>query len=129
MMMKDLICIGCPIGCQLQVKLDGNEVIEVTGNTCKKGDEYAKKECTNPTRIVTSSVCVKDGEIEMVAVKTESDIPKEKIFDCIRELKGVVVSAPINIGDIIVENVLGTGVNIVATRKIAKVDKKEDKIA
>lgn len=129
MIMRDLVCIGCPIGCQLQVKLDGYEVIEVTGNTCKKGDEYAKKECTNPTRIVTSSVCVKDGEIEMVAVKTESDIPKEKIFDCIRELKGVVVNAPINIGDIIIENVLDTGVNIVATRKIAKVDKKEDKIA
>lgn len=126
---RDLICIGCPIGCQLQVKLEGNEVVEVTGNTCKKGVEYAAKECTNPTRIVTSSVCVKDGEIEMVAVKTDSDIPKEKIFDCIKELKDVVVSAPVNIGDIIIENVLGTGVNIVATRKIAKVDKKEDKIA
>lgn len=126
---RDLICIGCPIGCQLQAKLEGNEVVEVTGNTCKKGVEYAAKECTNPTRIVTSSVCVKDGEVEMVAVKTDSDIPKEKIFDCIKELKDVVVSAPVNIGDIIIENVLGTGVNIVATRKIAKVDKKEDKIA
>lgn len=129
MSMRDLICIGCPIGCQLQVKLDGDEVVEVTGNTCKKGAEYAKKECTNPTRIVTSSVCVKDGEIEMVAVKTESDIPKEKIFDCIKALKGVVVDAPVNIGDIIIENVLGTGVNIIATRKVAKIDKKQDKIA
>lgn len=129
MIMKDLICIGCPIGCQLQVKLDSNEVIEVTGNTCKKGDDYAKKECTNPTRIVTSSVCVKDGEIGMVAVKTERDIPKDKIFDCIKALKGVVVNAPINIGDVIVENILDTGVNIIATRKVAKIDKKVDKIA
>lgn len=129
MEIRDLTCIGCPMGCLLQAKLDGNEVIEVTGNTCKKGDEYAKKECTNPTRIVTSSVCVKDGQIEMVAVKTESDIPKEKIFDCIKALKGVVVNAPINIGDVIIENVLGTGVNIIATRKIDKVDKKENKIA
>lgn len=127
--MRELICIGCPIGCQLAVKLQGNEVVEVTGNTCKRGEDYAKKECTNPTRIVTSSVCVEEGDIDMVAVKTESDIPKDKIFDCIKELKGIVVKAPVNIGDVIVENVLGTGVNIIATKKIIKVEKKIDKIA
>lgn len=127
--MKDLVCIGCPIGCELQVKVEGNNVTGVKGNTCKRGEDYAKKECTNPTRIVTSSVCVEDGEIDMVAVKTEQDIPKEKIFDCIRALKGVVLKAPVNIGDVIVENVLGTGVNIIATRKVSKVDNKIDKIA
>ncbi len=127
--MRDLICIGCPIGCQLQVKLDGKEVVEVTGNTCKKGEDYAKKECTNPTRIVTSSVYVEGGEIGVVPVKTESDIPKEKIFDCIKSLKGIVVKAPINIGDVIVENILDTGVNIVATRKVDEALKKINKIA
>lgn len=127
--MRDLICIGCPIGCQLQVKLDGKEVVEVTGNTCKKGEDYAKKECTNPTRIVTSSVYVEGGEIGVVPVKTESDIPKEKIFDCIKALKGIVVKAPINIGDVIVENILDTGVNIVATRKVDDALKKINKIA
>ncbi|MTK10593.1 MAG: DUF1667 domain-containing protein [Clostridiaceae bacterium] len=129
MSMRDLICIGCPIGCQLQVKLDGKEVVEVTGNTCKKGEDYAKKECTNPTRIVTSSVYVEGGEIGVVPVKTESDIPKEKIFDCIKALKGIVVKAPINIGDVIVENILDTGVNIVATRKVDEALKKINKIA
>lgn len=127
--MRELICIGCPIGCQLQVKLDGKEVVEVTGNTCKKGEDYAKKECTNPTRIVTSSVYVEGGEIGVVPVKTESDIPKEKIFDCIKALKGIVVKAPINIGDVIVENILNTGVNIVATRKVDEALKKINKIA
>nr|WP_246517352.1 DUF1667 domain-containing protein [Clostridium aciditolerans] len=127
--MRDLICIGCPIGCQLQVKLDGKEVVEVTGNTCKRGEDYAKKECTNPTRIVTSSVYVEGGEIGVVPVKTETDIPKEKIFDCIKALKGIVVKAPINIGDIIVENILDTGVNIVATRKVDEALKKINKIA
>ncbi|WML37722.1 DUF1667 domain-containing protein [Clostridium sp. OS1-26] len=129
MSMRELICIGCPIGCQLQVKLDGKEVVEVTGNTCKKGEDYAKKECTNPTRIVTSSVYVEGGEIGVVPVKTESDIPKEKIFDCIKALKGIVVKAPINIGDVIVENILNTGVNIVATRKVDEALKKINKIA
>lgn len=127
--MRDLICIGCPIGCQLKVKLDGKEVVEVTGNTCKRGEDYAKKECTNPTRIVTSSVYVEGGEIGVVPVKTETDIPKEKIFDCIKALKGIVVKAPINIGDVIVENILGTGVNIVATRKVDEALKKINKIA
>lgn len=119
--MRDLVCIGCPIGCELQVKIEGNNVTEVKGNTCKRGEDYAKKECTNPTRIVTSLVSVEGGDINMVPVKTEQDIPKEKIFDCIKALKGVVIKAPVNIGDVIVENVLGTGVNITATKKINKI--------
>lgn len=120
MSIRDLVCIGCPMGCQLQVKLEGDKVLEVTGNTCKKGAEYGEKECTNPTRIVTSSVYIEDGIIDVVPVKTESDIPKGKIFDCVKALKGIVVKAPINIGDVVVENIAGTGVNIIATKKIDK---------
>lgn len=120
MSIRDLVCIGCPMGCQLQVKLEGDKVVEVTGNTCKKGAEYGEKECTNPTRIVTSSVYVEDGTIDVVPVKTESDVPKGKIFDCVKELKGIVVKAPINIGDVVVKNIAGTGVNIIATKKIDK---------
>ncbi|WPC41512.1 DUF1667 domain-containing protein [Clostridium sp. JS66] len=120
MSIRDLVCIGCPMGCQLQVKLEGDKVLEVTGNTCKKGAEYGEKECTNPTRIVTSSVYVEDGTIDVVPVKTESDVPKGKIFDCVKELKGIVVKAPINIGDVVVKNIAGTGVNIIATKKIDK---------
>ncbi|MEY7999783.1 DUF1667 domain-containing protein [Clostridium sp. Mt-5] len=120
---RELTCIGCPMGCQLLVKLDGAKVVEVTGNTCKRGEEYGKKECTNPTRIVTSSVYVEGGEIDVVPVKTERDIPKEKIFDCIKALKGIVVKAPVNIGDVILENVVDSGVNIIATKKIDKINK------
>lgn len=119
MNIRELTCIGCPMGCQLQVKLNGKEVIEVTGNTCKRGEEYGKKECVNPTRIVTSSVCVKNGKIDVVPVKTESDIPKEKIFDCVKALKGLAVEAPVKIGDVVVKDILGTGVNIIATKNIA----------
>ncbi|WP_123053338.1 DUF1667 domain-containing protein [Clostridium sp. JN-1] len=115
---RELVCIGCPMGCQLQVKLNGKEAVEVTGNTCKRGEVYGKKECVNPTRIVTSSVCVKDGKIDVVPVKTESDIPKEKIFNCVKALKNLVVEAPVKIGDVVVENILGTGVNVIATKNI-----------
>ncbi|MCI1946055.1 DUF1667 domain-containing protein [Clostridium luticellarii] len=121
---RELTCIGCPMGCQLLVKLDGDKVVEVTGNTCKRGAEYGRKECTNPTRIVTSSVYVEDGEIDVVPVKTEKDIPKGKIFDCIKALKGVVVKAPVNIGDVILENVADSGINIIATKKVDSADGK-----
>ncbi len=114
----NLICIGCPLGCPLTVEMEGNEVKSVSGNTCPRGDAYAKKELTNPTRIVTSTVRVAGGKLAMVSVKTQSDIPKDKIFDCVKALKDVEVTAPVKIGDVIVENVAGTGVNVIATKNV-----------
>ncbi len=113
---RELICIGCPLGCPLVVEMEGGEVVSVSGNTCKRGDTYARKEVTNPTRIVTSTVKVEGGSVVMVSVKTKNDIPKGKIFECVRALKDVTVKAPIRIGDVIIENVAGTGVDIVATK-------------
>lgn len=116
---RELICIGCPMGCNLQVELDDEgKVISVTGNSCPRGKIYAEKECTNPTRIVTSTVMVENGTIDMVSVKTEEDIPKGKIFECLKALKGLKVNAPVNIGDVIIKDFQGTGVNIVATKKV-----------
>ena len=114
----ELTCIGCPLGCPLTVTMEANEVVEVKGNTCPKGAIYAKKEVTNPTRIVTSTVRVKGGTCCTVNVKTESDIPKNKIFTCIEALKNIEITAPVKIGDVIMENVADTGVNIVAARNI-----------
>ena len=114
----NLICIGCPLGCPLTVEMEGSEVKAVSGNTCPRGDAYARKEMTNPTRIVTSTFRVAGGRLAMVSVKTASDIPKGKIFDCVKALKEVEVKAPVKIGDVIVENVAGTGVNIIATKNV-----------
>lgn len=116
----DLICIGCPMGCPLHVTTEGAEVLSVTGNTCPRGDAYARKEVTNPTRIVTSSVRVYGSATGAVTVscKTGSDIPKGKIFDVVLSLKGVSVKAPVNIGDVIVADAAGTGVDIVATKRV-----------
>ena len=80
---RNLTCIGCPMGCALEVEMNGEEVVSVTGNTCKKGAEYAAKEVKDPTRIVTSTVRVKDGSMPVVSVKTAKDIPKGKIFACV----------------------------------------------
>ncbi len=115
---RELICIGCPMGCQLKVEMENGEVVSVSGNTCKRGDVYARKEVTNPTRIVTSSVIVEGGSLAAVSVKTKEDIPKGKIFDIMKELKGVKVNAPVHIGDVILSNVAGTGVDIIATKNV-----------
>ena len=115
---RRLICIGCPMGCPLVVTMDGGEVVGVTGNTCKRGEIYGRKEVTNPTRIVTSTVRVSGGSIDMVSVKTKEDIPKGKIFDCVKALKNVEVEAPVHIGDVIMKDVAGTGVDVVATKNV-----------
>ena len=115
---RELICIGCPMGCPLKVEMENGEVVSVSGNTCKRGDVYARKEVTNPTRIVTSSVIVEGGSLAAVYVKTKEDIPKGKIFDIMKELKGVKVNAPVHIGDVILSNVAGTGVDIIATKNV-----------
>ena len=118
MEIRTLTWISCPMGCPLTVEMDGDEIISVTGNTCKRGDVYARKEVTAPTRIVTSTVKVTNGSADMVSVKTKTDIPKDKIFDCVKCLKGVSVEAPIHIGDVIIPNAAGTGVDIVATKDV-----------
>ena len=113
---RELICIGCPMGCPLTVEMNGTEVVSVTGNTCPRGDAYARKEVTNPTRIVTSTVKVEGGKVDMVSVKTKEDIPKGKIFECVKALKDITVEAPVHIGDVILKDVAGTGVDIIATK-------------
>lgn len=115
---RELICINCPLGCPLTVSLQDGEVVKVAGNTCPRGDAYARKECTNPTRIVTSTVRVQGGRLPVVSVKTASDIPKGKMAECVKELKDITVTAPVHIGDILLKNAAGTGVNIIATKDV-----------
>ncbi len=114
----NLTCIGCPLGCSLTAEMEDKEVISVTGNNCGVGDKYARKELTNPTRIVTSTVKVAGGVLPAVSVKTAGDIPKGKMFDCVRELKTVEVTAPVTIGQVIVKDICGTGVSVIATKNI-----------
>lgn len=114
---KKLVCIGCPMGCSLTVTLDGVQ-IQVTGNTCKRGAEYGKKEVTAPERSVTSTIRVENGSAPVVSVRTRGDIPKGKIFDCMAAIKAACVTAPVHIGDVLIENVADTGVDVIATRHI-----------
>ena len=111
MEMRELTCIGCPLGCALTVTMD-REIITVTGNTCPRGKIYAENECTNPQRTVTSTVLCEDGS--MLSVKTSTPIPKDKMKECIDIINRTVVKLPVAIGDVIIEDVFGS--KIVATQ-------------
>lgn len=118
---KEFVCIGCPLGCNVTVETEGKDIKSITGNTCPRGADYVTKELTDPRRIVTSLVRVNGGELPVVSVKTAADIPKDKIGECVKALKEIVLEAPVRIGDVVAENVCGTGVNMVATKNIEKI--------
>jgi CxxC motif-containing protein len=119
-MKKELICIGCPMGCCLSVDYVGTAIIDVSGNRCKVGLEYAAKEIFNPERTLTTTVKVKCGHLPLVSVKTNKPIPKSRILDVMNLLAKVEVEAPVKIGELIIQNIFNTGVNIVATKNISK---------
>ena len=116
---KELTCICCPMGCALSVELEGSNVLSISGNTCKRGDTYARDEVVHPVRMVTSIVKVKNGNLKMLPVKTKELIDKSRINECLEALKDVEVNAPIHIGDIILHNAAGT--DIIATRNVEAV--------
>lgn len=116
-MIKHITCIGCPMGCDVTVEMQDNEIINISGYTCGRGLKYARNEVTHPMRSVTSSVIVEGSDhMRMVSVKTDGEIPKDQIFSVVNALKGISVKAPVQIGDVIIENVNGLGVNIIATK-------------
>lgn len=123
--MREMICINCPIGCNLKVYGDSEENIRVEGNKCPRGLQYGKDEVLNPKRMVTSSVPLsvdeKTGIHQMISVKTSEAVPKELIFSVLKEIKSIDLKSKgikkIEVGDILLENVCNTGVNIVTTQR------------
>lgn len=113
---RQFTCIVCPMGCSLTAKIENGEVISVTGNTCPRGDAYARNEVTNPVRTVTSTVRVDNGRT--VSVKTNTPIPKDKIFNCMQEINSAKISLPIAVGDVIIKGVCGTNADVVATSEM-----------
>ena len=110
---RDLTCIVCPKGCPMKVTLEGKEIVNIEGFTCPRGKQYAIDECTHPMRTVTSTARTSNGGV--VAVKTDRTIPKELMFDCMKEINKAVATLPVRIGDVLIENLLGTGANVVIT--------------
>ena len=113
-MKRELICIVCPRGCALSCELsESGEVLSVNGNRCPRGKTYAINECTNPERVVTSTMRCVGGEV--VSCKTSSTVPKAKMIDVMKVINTTLAPESVKIGDVLIENVIGLGVDIVAT--------------
>jgi CxxC motif-containing protein len=110
------LCIGCPLGCRLEVEEEEGAIVEVRGFACKRGKEYAEQEHIDPRRMVTTTVRVVNGLWARLPVRTTITVPKDRVRAVCQALGQVMVSAPVKMGDIVVSNVLDTGADIVASR-------------
>ena len=117
-MNKEIICIVCPLGCRMDVELDGTEVESVQGNQCKLGPKHAQKEVRFPGRILTTTVTTDIPEIPLLPVRSDKEIPKDQLMTCMSEISRHHISGTIKMGETIIEDILGLGVNIVACRTI-----------
>ena len=114
-MKRDVTCIVCPKGCKMVVSnIDGEYIVE--GNTCIRGSKYGVDEVTNPKRVITSTLRLEGSYLNMLPVKTNGPVPKEKMFEVMEVLANIKITAPVSVGDIIVKNVLNTGVDIVSCK-------------
>ena len=113
----EITCINCPVGCRLDVTLENGQVVSVTGNTCKRGETYARQECVDPQRMVTAVIPVACSAVPL-SVKTRTPIPKKRIADCMRALSEVQITAPVAAGSVVLANVCGTGVDVIATKSV-----------
>ena len=123
MVKKNLRCTLCPIGCIITCRIIGKNVTILGGQKCKKGAEYVQREALYPQRIITTSVLVEKGECPLVSVKTTLPIHKEKIFSVMEDIKTLSITAPINLGDIISRQIGGTQADLIATKKISRIEK------
>ncbi|MFW6196431.1 MAG: DUF1667 domain-containing protein [Thermoplasmatota archaeon] len=116
-----VVCIMCPLGCEVKVEVTDGEITDIQGYACENGKEYAEQEISSPTRTVMSVVKCKNGNFPTVSVKTSEPVRKEKIYDVMKSISRIEVEAPVSVGDTIVKNVCGSGVDVVATRRVKKI--------
>ncbi len=113
---KELDCIVCPLSCKLIIQLENNNIISVTGNSCPRGEVYAKEELTAPKRMLTSTVKIQNAILPLLPVVSDEPLPKEKVQECARFLRSVTVKSPVKQNDVICSNILNLGVNILSSR-------------
>lgn len=119
---QEMICIICPMGCRLELSIIDGRVDAVGGNECPRGVRYAHKEYENPTRTLTTTVKVCKGSKNLVPVKSNGELPKDLIMKCMDTIRATAVDAPVKMGQVIVENIMGLGVDIIATSEISKAE-------
>lgn len=111
----NITCTTCPVGCGIVVDGDGTTITLMEGAACKRGEQYATAEYTHPERILTSLVKVEGAAVPLVPVRSGQPVPKDMLFKCMEEIRKAVLPAPVKAGDVVVANICGTGVDMVAT--------------
>jgi len=118
-MVKEMTCVACPAGCALRAELDdAGNITEISGHACKRGEEYARAEITNPARMFHSTVRVEGGAAPLVSVKSAKSVPKTSLLCCAEATKNIKATPPIAIGDVVLRNICGTGVDLIATKRV-----------
>jgi len=119
-MKRDLICIVCPLGCHCSIEEDPTapKGYKVTGVTCKRGEDYAIKEITEPTRMLTSTVRIQGARLPRLPVRTSGAIPKERVFECMQLINGLQVAHPVAMGQVLAKDLFGTGIDLIASRTL-----------
>ena len=115
---RTITCIECPLGCRLSVDVEGCKVVKVSGNKCPKGEAYAAAEVEHPLRILTSTVVTEGLPLRAIPVRTDKPVPKEKIFDIMAEIKRFRLRKKVKVGEVLKENILGSGADLIATREV-----------
>ena len=122
---RHLTCIGCPMGCPLELIIVAGEILEITGNECKRGEDYARQEFSDPRRMVSTTVTCISGLWPRLPIKTAEAIPKDKVIAVVEALHTLRIEAPVQIGEVILDDVAGTGIAVVATRSLPRVEEQE----
>lgn len=116
-MKKKMVCISCPVGCVLEAEIENGHIFKLSGNKCEKGLAYAKQEVENPSRILTSTIVAEGLNLKMLPVRTSQPIPKTKLFVAMEAIKKITINKPVKVGEVIAENFMNLGINLIATRK------------
>ena len=117
-MEKNIICTVCPRGCHMRVTMENGVVTQVEDYGCKRGKVYAENEATNPVRILTTTVKIADNQYNLLPVRSNAPVPKDLQMECMKAIKAIAVTAPVKAGDVVLANICGTGVDIVATKAL-----------
>lgn len=118
-MTRQMICIECPLGCNLTADIENCKVVKVNNNKCPKGEAYAVSEIENPRRILTSTVLCEGLDLKFLPVRTDLPIPKDKLLEAMSEIRNIRLKIPLKVGDIVKANLLDLKVNLIATRSTA----------
>lgn len=119
-MIREFPCVSCPLGCLLRVEVGDGAIQKIAGYRCPRGEAYAREEVTDPKRVLATSVKVLGGDYPLVSVRTDRPIPKRLIPEAMALIRGIVVEAPVNLGEVILPDLLGTGAKLIATRSVRK---------